>query len=138
MFNAILRKMKSFFTKKSKTVATPSNLPVSDHYATITMYIKDDGEFSVASEFEKIGENEADITSMVLHMVNSGLLAEYFIQSLNLWATDDKQKRFILSIIEKWKLLYDTSESLENQSKPTQLAVDPSDVFGLKRLKEIQ
>ena len=25
---------------------------------------------------------------------------------------------------------------LENQSKPTQLAVDPSDVFGLKRLKE--
>ena len=100
------------------------------------MYVREDGEFSLATEFEKIGENESDVTSMVFHMLNSGLLVEYFIQALNLWATTDEQKKFILSIIEKWKLLYDSDENMEKKLEPTKLAVDPSDVFGLKSLKE--
>lgn len=138
MFHAIFQQVRQFFSKKqeSKPIDSAPDSPIGDHCAKIIMYVREDGEFSLATEFEKIGENESDVTSMVFHMLNSGLLVEYFIQALNLWATTDEQKRFILSIIEKWKLLYDSNENMETKLEPTKLAVDPSDVFGLKRLKE--
>ena len=138
MFHAIFQQVRQFFSKKQepKPIDSAPDSPIGDHCAKITMYVREDGEFSLATEFEKIGENESDVTSMVFHMLNSGLLVEYFIQALNLWATTDEQKRFILSIIEKWNLLYDSDENMETKLEPTKLAVDPSDVFGLKRLKE--
>ena len=138
MFHAIFQQVRQFFSKKqeSKSIDSAPDSPIGKHCAKITMYVREDGEFSLATEFEKIGENESDVTSMVFHMLNSGLLVEYFIQALNLWATTDEQKKFILSIIEKWKLLYDSDENMEKKLEPTKLAVDPSDVFGLKSLKE--
>ena len=138
MFHAIFRQVRRFFRKKQepKPIDSAPDSPIGEHCAKITMYVREDGEFSLSTEFEKIGEDESDVTSMVFHMLNSGLLVEYFIQALNLWATTDEQKKFILSIIEKWKLLYDSDEDIVKTTQTTKLAVDPSDVFGLKRLKE--
>ena len=108
MFHAIFQQVRQFFSKKQepKPIDSAPDSPIGEHCAKITMYVREDGEISLATEVEKIGENESDVTSMVFHMLNSGLLVEYFIQALNLWATTDEQKKFILSIIEKWNLLY--------------------------------
>jgi len=104
-----------------------------------TFYIREDGEFAVTSEFFRSDEEVIDVSSTVLHMLNSGMLAEYFVKSLKLWGEEeegDQDKRFILEIIKRWKVLYD--EDTDTDKKPNKkfkLAVDPSDVFGLKSLK---
>ena len=69
-------------------------------------------------------------------MINSGLMADIFLQSLNLWAETPKQKVFMAQAIERWKSLYDEDPIQSNSKNSKNLAVDPSDVFGLKGLKE--
>ena len=102
-----------------------------------TFYVREDGEFAVTTEFFRSDEEIVEVSSKVLHMLNSGLLAEYFVQSLKLWGDSDEEKRFILEIIKKWKVLYDEDAKTNNKSnKKFKLAVDPSDVFGLKSLKD--
>ena len=104
-----------------------------------TFYVREDGEFAVTTEFFRSDEDVIEVSSTVLHMLNSGLLAEYFVQSLKLWGEeddDDEDERFILEIIKRWKVLYDEDEDMDKKSnKKFKLAVDPSDVFGLKSLK---
>ena len=69
-----------------------------------------------------------EVTGVLLHMINSGYLAEYFDKSLKIWSEDQiEQESFAKDIIKKWKTLFNESE------KSGELAVDPSDVFGLKR-----
>ena len=50
--------------------------------AAITIYMREDGEFAITSEFSHDNEEVAEISGRVLHMMNSGLLADYFLQSL--------------------------------------------------------
>ena len=63
-------------------------------------------------------------------------MADIFLQSLNLWAETPKQKVFMAQAIESWKGLYDEESSDKSKNTTKNLAVDPSDVFGLKSLKE--
>ena len=65
-------------------------------------------------------------------MINSGNLAEYFVKSLKVWAEGDVDKEtFAKEVIKEWKKLFYT----KNEDSDILLAVDPSDVFGLKRMK---
>ena len=112
-----------------------------DHLDTacgkFTFYIREDGEFVVTSAFSRVDQDVIDASSTILHMMNSGLLADYFVQSLNLWGDDENERHFIFKIIKKWKLLFDKDEQNKNtKNKDLKLAVDPSDVFGFKELKE--
>ena len=101
--------------------------------AKITVYIREDGEFAITSEFYRNNEKVIDASSTVLHMMNSGSLADYFLQSLHLWAEeDDNHEKFIVEIIKRWKLLFDNDQSTIQNN----LAIDPSDVFSLKSLKK--
>ena len=103
--------------------------------AKITVYIREDGEFAITSEFYRNNEKVTKASGTVLHMINSGSLADYFLQSLHLWAEKyDKDETFIVEIIRKWKLLFDDDQSTIQNN----LAVDPSDVFALKSLKKDQ
>ena len=101
--------------------------------AKITVYIREDGEFAITSEFYRNNEEVIDASGTVLHMMNSGSLADYFLQSLHLWAEEhDDSEAFIVEIIKKWKLLFDNDQPTTQNN----LAIDPSDVFSLKSLQK--
>lgn len=98
---------------------------------TITIYMREDGEFAVTTSFTRNSEEVMDITGTVLHMINSGLLADYFLQSLQYWGVgNDQDVSLTNTIVEKWKKLFDEKNNIINK----QLAIDPSDVFALKDL----
>tara|TARA_R100000306_G_C4265976_1_gene87681 strand:- start:50 stop:478 length:429 start_codon:yes stop_codon:yes gene_type:complete len=97
--------------------------------------VDEDGDFEVSSDISNLNTPIADVTAMVLHLINSGLMAEYFVQSLNLWAEDDEQKAFAKEVISNWKDLFDEANPTQDTPATSKLAVDPSDVFGLKSLK---
>ena len=101
--------------------------------AKLTVYIREDGEFAITSEFYRNNEEVINASSTVLHMMNSGALADYFLQSLHLWAEEhDNSEKFIVEIIKRWKLLFDNDQpTIQNN-----LAIDPSDVFSIKSLKK--
>ena len=101
--------------------------------AKLTVYIREDGEFAITSEFYRNNEEVINASSTVLHMMNSGSLADYFLKSLHLWSDDhDNRETFIIEIIKKWKLLFDEDQSTIQNN----LAVDPSDVFSLRSLNK--
>ena len=104
--------------------------------AQFSFYIREDGEFAVTSEFRRTDAEVVDISSTVLHMINSGLMAEYFMKSLKLWGANMEEQKFVLEIIKRWKVLYEEDKKPSNNAHPEfNLAVDPTDVFGLKSLK---
>ena len=101
--------------------------------AKITVYIREDGEFAITSEFYRNNEEMITASAAILHMMNSGTLADYFLQSLQFWGEEhNKDEKFIIDIIKKWKLLFDDDQSTIQNN----LAVDPSDVFSLRSLKK--
>ena len=96
--------------------------------STITIYMREDGEFAVTTEFNRNDEQVMDVTGTILHMLNSGLLADYFLQSLHFWANEHPQDTILIrDIIKQWKVLFDEEENADQA-----LAVDPSEVFSLK------
>ena len=101
--------------------------------AKLTVYIREDGEFAITSEFYRNNEEMITASAAILHMMNSGTLADYFLQSLQFWGEEhNKDEKFIIDIIKKWKRLFDNNQSATQNN----LAVDPSDVFSLKSLKQ--
>ena len=122
----------------AETYDTESNLAenLTSACTTITFYIREDGEFAVSTEIKRNNEAAMDMTGTVLHMINSGLLAEYVLQSLDLWAEQNTEyKPMVLEIIKKWKDLFD--EDIADSDNPqSPLAIDPTEVFSLKSLSQ--
>ena len=146
MFDLLLKQFQKLFKKEKQKKYESENEKekqfiemLNTSCSKFTFYVREDGEFAGTTEFFRSDEDVIEVSSTVLHMLNSGLLAEYFVQSLKLWGEeddDDEDERFILEIIKRWKVLYDEDEDMDKKSnKKFKLAVDPSDVFGLKSLK---
>ena len=155
MLNLLLNQICGLFNQKpiNQEIPAVSSDEFSDNLdtacATITIYIREDGEFAITSEFFNDTEDVTEISGTVLHMLNSGVLADYFLQSLNLWGNKNEQQHaFVLQIIQKWKNMFDSSEddirlneieSIQNNTESSyKLAIDPSDVFGLKGISKGQ
>ena len=130
MLHVLFKKLRQVFRRKEKP---PEKEEEAD--AQILITLDDQGDFTVATHINKTNEEMSEVTGMVLHMINSGLMADIFLQSLNLWAETEEQKIFILKVIESWKGLYDEDPNQSSKSSTKKLAVDPSDVFGLKNIK---
>lgn len=111
--------------------------PLENICGQMTIYFREDGEFAVASDFTRQDTATIEMSGILLHRLNSGHLAEYFIQSLKLWAEEDLQKEnFAKEVIKEWKsLFYENNSDKLKFLKGAKLAVDPSDVFGLKGIK---
>ena len=159
MFYLLLKQLKGLFTKNNSILVDGNDevvdkrigfdedkLPTKEKEFTdmlesacakFTFYIREDGEFAVTSEFFRSDEDVIEVSSTVLHMLNSGMLSEYFMKSLKLWGQNSEEQKFILEILKGWKVLYDEDADVDKKSnKRFKLAVDPSDVFGLKSLKD--
>lgn len=119
---------------------TDEELPdLSDNLNTactiLGFYMREDGEFAITSEITRNNESVMDMTGTVLHMINSGLLAEYFLKSLHLWADENPEYQpLVRDVIKKWKMLYDEDVGSTESASP--VAIDPSEVFSLKSLSE--
>ena len=143
MFNLLLEQLKKLFKKNNykKSIDHKKEKEFIEMLDTccskFTFYIREDGEFAVTSEFFRSDEDVIEVSSTVLHMLNSGMLSEYFMKSLKLWGQNSEEQRFILEILKRWKVFYDEDVDVDKKSnKRSKLAVDPSDVFGLKSLKD--
>ena len=112
-------------------------VPLEDGCGQINIYLREDGEFAIACDFTEYNDEIAEMAGMMLHMINSGNLAEYFIKSLKIWSKNDIDKeKLTKATIQHWRqLFYETSSEELASVKGSSLAVDPSDVFGLKRIK---
>ena len=112
-------------------------IPLENACGQINIYLREDGEFAIACDFTEYNDEIAEMAGMMLHMINSGNLAEYFIKSLKIWSKNDIDKeKLTKATIQHWRqLFYETSSEELESGKGSALAVDPSDVFGLKRIK---
>jgi len=108
---------------------------LEDPYATITIQVREDGDFAVAMGFTRMNDEAVDVSATMLHMINSGIMIEYFIEALKLWGEDEERARFAAKIIKEWKSIYDDDNPAADTATQHRLAIDPSDVFGLKHLK---
>ena len=140
MLHFFIKLLRGWF-KRPKSEESPNFIDQNDEvpspgFGHILITVCDDGDFTVATDITETTEECAEVTGMILHMINSGLMADIFLQSLNLWAETPKQKVFMAQVIERWKSLYDEDPMQSNSKSSKNLAVDPSDVFGLKGLKE--
>ena len=147
MFHFLIKHLRGWFKRSEKIDETPvvneaptfidqNNEVPPPGFGHILITVCNDGDFTVATDISETTEECAEVTGMILHMINSGLMANIFLQSLNLWAETPKQKVFMAQVIESWKGLYDEESSDKSKNTTNNLAVDPSDVFGLKSLKE--
>ena len=137
MLHFFIKHLRGWFKRSKKRNESPETEPSpTPGFGHILITLCDDGDFTVATDITETTEECAEVTGMILHMINSGLIADIFLQSLNLWAETPKQKVFMAQIIERWKSLYDEDPMQSNSKSSKNLAVDPSDVFGLKGLKE--
>ena len=124
-------------TVQDQTDQDDQDEPLENPSTTIVLNLREDGEFTVALDFMRTEDEVADITGTMLHMINSGLMAEYFVEALNLWAEEKEQKKFVLKIVKRWRSLYDEVNAEDKTVlAPSKLAVDPTDVFGLRRLQQ--
>lgn len=148
MFNLILKSYRKLVTDLTKSqfdelhkAPDKSNAiedALENSCGKVTIHLRKDGEFAVASDFTDYGSDMAETTGVMFHMINSGNLAEYFAKSLKLWAEDDIEKEtFAKEILQRWKKLFyeENGNELLHRKKNGDLAVDPSDVFGLKDIK---
>ena len=124
--------------KISKKTEEVEETPLENNCGHFYIYFREDGEFAVASEFMRQDKDVSDISGVLLHMINSGTLADYFVKSLKAWAEGDTEKEsFAREVIKEWKkLFYEQNENeIKNLKTNSSLAVDPSEVFGLKRIE---
>ena len=152
MLKLLLKQLYHLFQKipKSSSQSASDSTEFSNNLETacamVSIHIREDGEFAITSEFFNDTDDTAEISGAVLHMLNSGLLADYFLKSLHLWGNhNEQQTTFVLKIIKIWKARFDNNEiesekmsDHNNTESSYKLAVDPSDVFGLKGLSKGQ
>ena len=101
--------------------------------ATITLYMREDGEFAITSSFSNTDPEVVEVSSLILHMMNSGQLVDYFLKSLKLWGKNNNNQAFTLDIIKQWKILFEQTDPDSTVVK-SKLAVDPSEGFSLKHV----
>ena len=58
-------------------------IPLENACCQINIFLREDGVFAIACDFTEYNDEIAEMAGMMLHMINSGNLAEYFIKSLN-------------------------------------------------------
>jgi len=146
----LLLKIFNLLNKESEP--SSSSTPQSDEFSEnldtactmMAIYMREDGEFAITSEFFNNSEDAVEISGIILHMLNSGLLADYFLKSLYLWGEqNEEQQAFVVQIVKKWKDRFDAgntdsmgmahANSVDGHYK---LAVDPTEVFSLKSFSQ--
>ena len=93
------------------------------------LQINEAGDFSVGAEIVLTSQESSYVTGTALQLLNTGHLAEYFIESLQLASVGDTKKiQFKQQTLSQWKQMFQ-QEYEEGQYPSSKPAVDPQDVF---------
>jgi len=101
-----------------------------DTFMRILIEVGKNGDFSLGFDAEKMSPDEISLAATSIYMLNNGMLDNFFIEALQLWAEDDEVKQQLAKKIAiKWDSidkLVASEHSNENYESP---AIEPFDVF---------
>ena len=99
-----------------------------DSAATIEVRIdKHTGDFNILVSVNDPSEETSDTLSLLLYLLNSGSLVDFFTEAYKNWAEEDLPKqKFVADLYLKW-----LKNNEDFQDEYEKLAVNPSNVFGL-------
>lgn len=130
MFSKIVSAIKKIFPKKGGDPQgnTPSFTIQGGAIIEFAIQINEAGEFIVAATcFDSSPEN-AHVTATALHLLNTGHLGEYFIESLQIASEGDTSKiQFTKEVLGHWRGMFE--EEYVSAALPDEPAVHPKDVF---------
>ena len=135
MLTKLLQIVKEKFKKISSNKQRDSNAEVlDDPFLEFFIQIDEEGDFAIGAECYSTDEKNSPYLGMILYLLNTGMLSDYFVESLRLCAEGDQAKmKFMMTSMESWKEIYDAQiESIEDGNKD---AVDPKDVFSFYRMR---
>ena len=85
------------------------------------------GDFNVVVSVQNLDDNTSETLGLLLSLLNSGNLKEYFTDAYSNWAQDDQDRVFFLhSMYLRW---LEAEDSFKDEYD--KLAINPSNVFGL-------
>jgi len=136
MFARILSMAREKFRKTSSQKAPdPEENIIDDPIAEIVIQIDAKGDFAVGAECFSTEQQYVHFVGMTLYLLNSGMLADYLIDSLKLCSEGDEAKlKFVRNSILCWKEMYD-QEIVAADGPANKDAVDPKDVFSFHMMR---
>jgi hypothetical protein len=85
------------------------------------------GDFNVVVSVQDLDDDTADSLGLLLFLLNSGNLKEYFTEAYGNWALSDSERiAFLHEMYLKWLSAEDSFKDEYDK-----LAINPSNVFGL-------
>jgi hypothetical protein len=128
-----LKAIRSLFSKKTPegdTVDTQGEGLISDEDCSANIEIRLNrisGDFNVVVSVQDLDNDTADTLGLLLFLINSGNLKEYFTEAYGNWALSDSERvTFLHEMYVKW---LSAEDGLKDEYD--KLAINPSNVFGL-------
>ena len=128
-----LKAIRSLFSKKAPegdTVDIQGEGFISDDDCSANIEIRLNrvsGDFNVVVSVQDLNDDTADTLGLLLFLINSGNLKEYFTEAYGNWALSDRERvAFLHEMYLKW---LSSEDSFKDEYD--KLAVNPSNVFGL-------
>ena len=130
-----LKAIRSLFSKQEiepedDLIDTQEEGLISDDDCSALIEIRLDrvsGDFNVVVSVQDLDDETADTLGLLLFLVNSGNLKEYFTEAYGNWAlSDSKRIDFLHDMYLKWLSAEDSFKDEYDK-----LAINPSNVFGL-------
>jgi hypothetical protein len=135
MFAKILSVVREKFRKPSpQKESAPTEDTADDPIAELVIQLDDKGDFAIGVECFSTKEEYAAFMGTTLYLINSGMLADYFVEALRVYAGEDESKiKFVMKSMEYWKEFYEKDEGVEDNEHKD--AVDPKDVFSFYTMR---
>lgn len=128
-----LKEIRSLFSKQAPDVDTVDMQEeglISDDDCSANIEIRLNrisGNFNVVVSVQDLDDDTADTLGLLLFLINSGNLKEYFTEAYGNWAlTDSERIAFLHEMYLKW---LSSEDSFKDEYD--KLAINPSNVFGL-------
>ena len=134
MIGRLLQIVKEKINKVSLTKERESNAEIlEDPFLEFVIQIDNQGDFAIGAECYSTDNDNAPYLGMILYLLNTGMLSDYFVEALRLCAEGDpEQMKFMMTSMESWKEIHDAQfEVIENADRDY---VNPKDVFSFYRM----
>ena len=136
----LLRFLKKIINKikkpPKKILSTKKDSVLGDYFFEISIQVREDGEFAVSTDLDPVDDASSFIAGATLYMLNAGILADYFVDALALRVeSGEVPLKEVEKILSEWKDLVDESIQKKKQENSISPAVNPEDVFGIRKVK---
>ena len=136
----LLRFLKKIINKikkpPKKILSTKKDSVLGEYFFEISIQVREDGEFAVSTDLDPVDDASSFIAGATLYMLNAGILADYFVDALALRVeSGEVPLKEVEKILSEWKDLVDESIQKKKQENSISPAVNPEDVFGIRKVK---